>query len=194
MPIFNDAGQPDTFSGFVNLSFADLTEIVIDVQEELSFPDLASYSSYAVLWWATLRVGQLDPTVIKFWKGVTNRANYGSYLVTTRSTSTPFEYLSQSNTNTGNYKYWSYNPSFYAGNRYIPAQGAFAALLSGEFPFDLGVNPKPIAAFSSVSSSGDALRVFLSPGVLTFDVTITFLAFGTSLFPGPSAPVTFIEI
>jgi len=195
MPVFGDAGNPDAYYGFTVQTFTNTgNAVVVDIEEEATTTDVDDFSSYACIWDVTISMGEIRPSVVKFWQGDLQRANFGAYVVTSRGVSEPITYIERSSTKVPLHKFWWYNPAFYAGNRYTPSEATYGALLSGDFPLDLGVSTKPAAAFSSVASPGDALRISVNPGVLSFDVQVNYRIWGTTLFPGATAPVTFIEI
>lgn len=195
MPVFGDAGNPDAYYGFTSQDFENTGDpVVVDVESESFSDDVANFSSYACLWTATIAIGEIDPGVLKFWAGAAGRANYGFYTVSSRAIRYPLQYIEFGNIRVPPHKFWSYNPLFYEGNRYVPSEATYGALLSGDFPLDLGVNTKPVAAFSSVGRPGNSLRITVNAGVLSFGVQINYYIWGTTLFPGATAPVTFIEI
>lgn len=195
MPVFGDAGNPDAYYGFTNQTFTNTGDpVVIDIESESFTTDVANFSSYACLWDAVISIDDFDASVIKFYGGGVGRANWGFYTVASRAVRFPLQYIEFTSQRVPLHKFWSYNPLFYSGNRYVPSEATYGALLSGDFPLDLGVNTKPVAAFSSVASPGDSLRVSLQAGVLSFSVQVNYRIWGTTLFPGATAPVTFIEI
>lgn len=195
MPVFGDAGNPDAYYGFVDLEYENQNdEIVVDVIEETITDDVSDFSSYAMIWSAVIRMEDFDLQRIKFYGLGNSRANWGLYCVQSQSVRQPFQYQEFRVQDTGYRKCWNWNPSFYSGNRNFPSEGAYGALLSGDFPLDLGVNTKPAAAFSSIASPGDKLLISAANGVFTLQVLIRYYIWGTTLFPGATAPVTFIDI
>lgn len=196
MPVFNDLNNPDSYIGFDTSTFTGIKDAVVSVEDAIDFSSLGigNYSSIAMLWWANIRIESFNPSVVKFWDNTTSRANFGSYVIQHRGASYTYVYLNRTGNRVPPHKLWWYNPVFYAGNRYIPSEATYAAQLSGEFPLDVGFSPKPVAVFSAVDSPGDAVRVSVANGVDSFSVTITYQIWGTTLFPGATAPVTFIEV
>jgi len=195
MPVFGDAGNPDAYYGFVVQEYENTgDEITISIEDSIITSDVDDFSSIACLWTATISIDEIDTNVLKFYRGQFDRANYGYYVVRSRAISYPLQFLELSASAVPPHKLWWYNPAFYSGNRYVPSEATYGALLSGEFPLDLGINTKPVAAFSSLSRPGDSLRIYLNAGVLAIGVQINYYLWGTTLFPGAVSPVTFIEI
>jgi hypothetical protein len=195
MPVFGDAGNPDAYYGFTTQTFENTGDpIVVDVESETFSSSVGDFSSYAALWTASISIEEIDPAVLKFYGGGVGRANYGFVIVSNRAVRYPLTYIEVTNLRVPPHKLWWYNPAFYSGNRYVPSEATYGALLSGDFPLDLGINTKPNAAFSSAERPGDALRISLNAGVLSIGVQVNYYIWGTTLFPGATSPVTFIEI
>lgn len=196
MPYFDDFSNSDSFIGFQNYVYTDIRDAVISIDDALPLQDaqIIQYSSIAVLWWASIGINDFNPNVVKAWRDTIGRRNFGSYIVISRGRAYDYVYMSRTGTFVPPHKMWYYNPAFYAGNRYVPSEATYAVQLSGEFPLVVGVSTKPAAVFQAVSSPGDTLRVTVPVGVFGFTVTVTYQIWGTFLLPGPTQPLTFVEI